>query len=126
MGLFFKASGDKLKAETKTIPIHRHFKLENGQKIEVEDLKVSPISMKLNYKMLNGTKLEVKFIAKDQDGNELIPDSDLTILKNSYWRFEKLEDSVTKIVLTSGEEGEKKTNYRKVLTEEEFEVVIKE
>nr|WP_225315995.1 MULTISPECIES: hypothetical protein [Bacillus cereus group] len=47
-----------------------------------------------------------------------------------YWRFEKLEDSVTKIVLTpvltSGEEGEKKTNYRKVLTEEEFEVVIKE
>lgn len=40
------------------------------------------------------------------------------------------EDSVKKIVLTpvltSGEEGEKKTNYRKVLTEEEFEVVIKE
>ncbi|MGO0657855.1 DUF4179 domain-containing protein [Bacillus mycoides] len=129
-GFSFKASGDKLKAETKTIPIHKHFKLENGQKIEVEDLKVSPISTKLNYKMLNGMKLEVKFIAKDQDGNELIPDSGLTLSKNSYWRFEKLEDSVTKIiltpVLTSGEEGEKKTNYRKVLTEEEFEVVIKE
>lgn len=96
----------------------------------MEDLKVSPISTKLNYKMLNGTKLEVKFIARDQDGNELIPHSGLTLSKNSYWRFEKLEDRVTKIiltpVLTSGEEGEKKTDYRKVLTEEEFEVVIKE
>lgn len=129
-GFSFKASGDKLKAETKTIPIHKHFKLENGQKIEVEDLKVSPISAKLNYRMLNGTKLEVKFIARDQDGNELIPHSGLTLSKNSYWRFEKLEDNVTKIIMTpvvtSGEEGEKKTNYRKVLKEEEFEVVIKE
>jgi hypothetical protein len=47
-----------------------------------------------------------------------------------YWRFERLEDSVTKIILTpvitSGEVGEKKADYRKLLTEEEFEVVIKE
>ena len=90
---------------------------------------MSPISTKLNYKMLNGTKVDVTFIGKDQDGKELIPHSGLTLSKNSYWRFEKLENSVTKIiltpVLTSGEEGEKKTNYRKVLTEEEFEVVIK-
>ncbi|PFD75019.1 hypothetical protein COL10_11490 [Bacillus cereus] len=129
-GFSFKASGDKLKAETRTIPIRKNFKLENGQKIEVEDLKVSPISTKLNYKMLNGTKVDVTFIGKDQDGKELKLDSGLTLSKNSYWRFEKLEDRVTKIiltpVLTSGEEGEKKTDYRKVLTEEEFEVVIKE
>lgn len=128
-GFSFKAYGDKLKTETKTIPIHKHFKLENGQKIEVEDLKVSPVSTKLNYKMMNGTKLDVTFTAKDQDGKELKPVSGHTLAENSYWRFEKLEDSVTKIVLTpvltSGEEGEKKTNYRKVLTEEEFEVVIK-
>ncbi|MES5928880.1 DUF4179 domain-containing protein [Bacillus cereus group sp. MG9] len=129
-GFSFKASGDKLKAETKTIPIHKHFKLENGQTIEVEDLKVSPVSTKLNYKMMNGTKLDVTFTVKDQDGKELKPVSGHTLAENSYWRFEKLEDSVTKIVLTpvltSGEEGEKKTKYRKVLTEEEFEVVIKE
>ena len=112
MGFSFKASGDKLKAETKTIPIHKHFKLENGQKIELENLKVSPISTKLNYKMLNGTKVDVTFIGKDQDGKELIPHSGLTLSKNSYWRFEKLENSVTKIiltpVLTSGEEEKRK------------------
>lgn len=42
-------------------------------------------------------------------------DEEKNTFKNSYWRFEKLDDSVTKIILTpvitSGEEEEKKTNY---------------
>ncbi|WP_243524785.1 DUF4179 domain-containing protein [Bacillus pseudomycoides] len=128
-GFSFKASGDKLKAETKTIPIQKHFTLENGQKIEVEDLKISPVSTKLNYKMLKGNKLDVTFSAKDQNGNELKFVSGHTLLEDSYWRFEKLDDSVTQITftptVTSGEEGEKKTDYRKVLKEEAFEVVAK-
>ncbi|WP_459499181.1 DUF4179 domain-containing protein [Bacillus sp. C1] len=128
-GFSFKASGDKLKAETKTIPIQKHFTLENGQKIEVEDLKISPVSTKLNYKMLKGKKLDVTFLAKDQNGNELKPMSGHTLVEDSYARFEKLDDSVTKITfiptVTSGEEGEKKTDYKKVLKEEAFEVVVK-
>ena len=128
-GFSFKASGDKLKAETKTIPIQKYFTLENGQKIEVEDLKISPVSTKLNYKMLNGSELDVTFSAKDQNGNDLKPMSGHTLAKDSYARFEKLDDSVTTIMftptVTSGEEGEKKTDYRKVLKEEAFEVVVK-
>lgn len=128
-GFSFKASGDKLKIETKTIPIHKHFTLQNGQRIEVEDLKITPASTKLNYKMLNGTELDVTFSAKDQNGNDLKPVSGHTLLKDSYSCFETLDDSVSKITftptVTSGEEGEKKTDYRKVLKEEAFEVVVK-
>nr|WP_255255370.1 hypothetical protein [Bacillus pseudomycoides] len=79
--------------------------------------------------MLNGSKLDVTFSAKDQNGNDLKPVSGHTLVKDSYARFEKLDDSVTTIMftptVTSGEEGEKKTDYRKVLKEEAFEVVAK-
>ncbi|WP_176538715.1 hypothetical protein [Bacillus cereus] len=51
-----------------------------------------------------------------------------TLVKDSYARFEKLDDSVTTImfnpIVTSGEEGEKKTDYKRVLKEDVFEVII--
>lgn len=127
-GFSFTASGDKLKADTKIIPIGKKFTLENGQKIEVEDLRISPVLVKLNYKMLNGKELDVKFLAEDQDGNALQAVSGLTLAKESYWRFGKLDESVTSITftpeLTSGEEGNQKTDYYKVLSEESFEVQV--
>lgn len=57
----FTTSGDKLLPETKEIPINQSFALENGQQIKVQNLKVTPISTKLNYQMMNGTQFDVLF-----------------------------------------------------------------
>ncbi|MDM5190243.1 DUF4179 domain-containing protein [Bacillus sp. DX4.1] len=128
-GFSVKASGVKVMSDIKTIPIHKQFELENGQKIEVTDLKITPISTKLNYKISNKIDYHVFFDAKDQDGNKLEFTGGFTNEKNSYVRFEKLSDNVKKLIFTPDtmpvkERGEK-TRYDKVLDEETFEVTIK-
>lgn len=125
----FKANKDKLLAEVKIIPINRSFKLENGQEIKIADLRITPASARINYKMLNGTKYDVHFMVHDQNGDELKPNSAHTLIEDSYVRFDTLDENITKLKVTpyviSGEEGEKKTDYHKVLENEAFEINIK-
>lgn len=125
----FKANKDNLLAELKTIPINRSFKLENGQEIKVVDLRITPASARINYKMLNGKKYDVHFMVHDQNGNELKPNSAHTLVEDSYFRFDTLDENITRLKITpyviSGEEGEKKTDYHKVLENEAFEINIK-
>lgn len=128
-GFSVKASGEKLMSDIKTIPVHKQFELENGQKIEVTDLKITPVSTKLNYKISNPIDYHVFFIAKDQNGKELRFKSGMIDEKNSYIRFEKLNDDVKKLIFTpdimSVKAKGEKTRYKKVLDEETFEVIIK-
>jgi hypothetical protein len=67
----FTASGTKLKAEVKTININKSFKLDNGQVIKVENLRITPVSTKLFYKVSKGKK-DVSFKLTDKIGNESI------------------------------------------------------
>ncbi|MEW9094320.1 MAG: DUF4179 domain-containing protein [Clostridiaceae bacterium] len=125
----FTTSKDKLMAEVKTIPINKDFTLENGQEINVEDLRITPASTRINYKMLNGKEYDVLFIVEDQEGNKLKLNSGHTLIENSYIRFDALDKDITKLKITpyviSGKEGKEKTDYYKVLEEEAFEINIK-
>ncbi len=125
----FTTSGDKLLPETKEIPINQSFALENGQQIKVQNLKVTPISTKLNYQMMNGTQFDVLFRIEDQNGKEVKRVSGHTLAENSHIRFETLNDYVGTLKITpyviSGEEGEKKTDDYKVLHDRVIEVEVK-
>lgn len=126
---YFSANKDKLIAEVKTIPINRKLTLDSGQEITIESIRVSPVSTTLNYTMHNGEKYDTHFIVKDQDGKELQPSSGQTMSEHNFFRYETLDKSITKLkitpYLTSGYEGEKKTDYHKVLEDEAFEIDIK-
>lgn len=126
---YFSANKDKLIAEVKTIPINRKLTLDSGQEITIESIRISPVSTTLNYTMHNGEKYDTHFIVKDQDGKELQPSSGQTMSEHNFFRYETLDKSIAKLkitpYLTSGYEGEKKTDYHKVLEDEAFEIDIK-
>lgn len=127
-GFSVKTSGEKLLVDTKTIPVKKQFQLENGQQIEVNELKITPISTKLNFTIKNDIGYHVFFTAKDQNGNELDFNSGVTDEKNSHIRFEKLSDDVEKIIFTPDilPVGQREENDRgQLLQEESFEVQIK-
>jgi len=129
------SSPEKLISDMKTIEINKEFKLDNGQEIKVEDLIITPISTKLDYKMIKENKndvtfkYDVHFKVEDESGNELKPVSGTTAAENSHLRFETLDDNIKRLKITpyviSGQEGEKKTDYYKVLYDEAFYVEIK-
>jgi hypothetical protein len=125
----FTASKDALSEKVKMIPIGREFVLEGGQQITIENLRISPISTTISYTMVNGTKYDTHFIVKDQDGKEIQLGSGQTMSKDNYLRGSALDKKTTKLQITpyliSGYEGEKKTDFRKVLEEESFEVDVK-
>lgn len=79
--------------------------------------------------MVNGAKYDTLFIVKDQDGKELKITSGHTMVKDNYFRYDALDENITKLQITpyliSGYEGEEKTDFRKVLEEESFEIDIK-
>lgn len=136
----FKATGDNLLAQTRTIPINRSFQLDNGQKIIVEDLTITPVSTRLNYTMpnitmpnhtiLNDKQYELHFEMQDNQGNIIKAMSALTFTKDSYNRFGPLNDKTTILKITPyvlyGEAGqdEHHIDFHKAFTieEEAFEI----
>lgn len=124
----FTASGEKLMANRKSIPIDNHFILEDGQKIVVEELILTPVSTRLNYKMENmenGTDLYFRF--EDQNGVEIQGLSAQTMGFSNYNRFVALENHVTKLkvipYIYSDDTGEDRNE--KVLYDDIFEIDVK-
>ncbi len=124
----FTASGEKLMENRKSILIDKHFTLEDGQKIEVEELVVTPVSTRLNYKMENFTE-DVLFKLEDQNGMEIQEFSASTLGFSNYNRFVALEDHVTKLkvipYIDSHEAGGTIEENETILYDEIFEIDIK-
>jgi hypothetical protein len=122
----FTASGEKLMANRKSIPIDKHFILEDGQKVKVEELVLTPVSTRLNYKMENGTK-DLHFRFEDQNGMELQEFSAQTMGYNNYNRLVALENHVTKLkvipYIYTDDAGV--DSNEKVLYDEIFEIDVK-
>ncbi len=122
----FTASGEKLLAERKQIQINKHFTLSNGQKVEINDLTMTPISTKLNYTMEQISGLDVHFLILDQHGVELQKRSGNTMSTNNDNRFVAVKDHVSKltiipVVYSDNENGERTEN---ILDEHAFEIAL--
>lgn len=122
----FTASGEKLMENRKSIPINKHFTLEDGQKVKVEELILTPVSTRLNYKMENVTN-DLHFRFEDQNGMELQEFSAQTLGYNNYNRFVALENHVTKLkvipYIYSDDAGGDRNE--KVLYDDIFEIDVK-
>ncbi|MBE1556259.1 DUF4179 domain-containing protein [Sporosarcina limicola] len=129
----FTASAENLLTERKSIPIDKHFILENGQQIIVDAIVLTPASTTLYYQMLSEEKYvydyDVHFIVEDVTGKKYDPVSASTSGEKSHIRFGILDEKITKLKITpylmSGKEGKEKTDYYEVLTDEEFEINLK-
>lgn len=131
-GFFLQTSAVKLLNNTQTIPVNKSFFLDNGQEIQVQELEVSPISTTIYYKILNGTEYDVLFQVQSSDGTMLNPVSATTATENCHIRFPKLNEEITKLIVTpyviTGKEGEgdlKDAKEKLYLYEERFEIEIK-
>ena len=129
----FQTSGESLLIDRKVVPISSEFSLENGQQIIVDEIVLTPASTTLNYQMLSEEEYvydyDVHFVVEDETGKKYDPTSASTLGKNSHIRFEVLDEKVMKLKITpyliSGKEGQGKTDFHKVLNDEEFEVDLK-
>lgn len=125
----FTASGEELLAESKKIALNKIFTLENGQKITVEELIITPASTKLNYKVENGLEYDVNFNIENQYGEQIFLRTAGILNEISYNRFIALDENTTKLKITpyisreAKEAGEKGTNQ--VLYDKAFYVDIK-
>ncbi|GIN74241.1 hypothetical protein J14TS2_47160 [Bacillus sp. J14TS2] len=119
----FTASGEKLMANRKSIPIDKHFTLEDGQKVEVEELVLTPVSTRLDYKMENVTT-DLYFRLENQNGVELQEFSAQTMSSNNYNRFAALENHVTKLKIIPYIHSTDNTD-EKILYDEIFEIDVK-
>ncbi|WP_422660111.1 DUF4179 domain-containing protein [Paenibacillus sp. EC2-1] len=93
----FKASGQNLFANTKRIPIHHHFTLESGQKVEVEAFILTPISSKLVYNMTNVSE-NLYFQIENEQGEEVQALMAQQFHTENYNRFVALEGGKIKII----------------------------
>lgn len=66
----FNASGENLLANSKKIPLQHSFTLENGQTIELEEIILTPVSSKLNYKT-NNIQDQLYFKIENEYGEEI-------------------------------------------------------
>ena len=129
----FRASGEALLAVSKTIPINQQFSLENGQRVLVEELVLSPVSSTLKYHLYSNNDLDYEFdvrmLVEDGTGKVYESQEERTLGKDAYFRFEALAEDISTLKVTpfviSGKEGEEKTDYHEVLDMEAFEVEIK-
>lgn len=129
----FMASGESLLAESKTIPINQQFSLQNGQRVVVEELILSPVSSTLKYHIYSNKgmnyEFDVRLLVEDEMGKIYEPQEELTLAKGAYIRFEVLAEEISTLKITpfviSGKEGEEKTDYHEMLYKEAFEVKIK-
>lgn len=93
----FDASGENLMANSKKIPIHHSFTLENGQYIEVEDLILTPVSSKLVFKM-NNIQEDVYFKIENEHGEEIQGTNGKYSGYENYNRFAAIKGSKVKII----------------------------
>lgn len=117
--------------ELKSSTINRSLILDNGQEIQIENLELSPVSTRLNYKMINGTEFDVHFEVHNSDGTILKPVSATTASENSHIRFPKLDEGTRTLTiipyLLSGKEGgsaAERSKEKTYLYEERFEIEI--
>ncbi|WP_062106781.1 DUF4179 domain-containing protein [Bacillus niameyensis] len=118
----FMASAENLMAHTKTIPIHHQFVTADGQKVEVDELILTPVSTKLSYIVNDPTEDEIYFKIEDDKGKELQAFFGSIGTKENYNRFIAIADDVQKIKLTpfiNMEKGEM------VMEDKSFEVDLK-
>lgn len=128
-GFTLQTSAERILGDTRTILINKSFLLENGQEIQISNLELSPVSTRINYKILNGYDSDVLFQVQDSDGTQLEPVSATTLSENSHIRFPKLNKQITKITVTpyviTGKEGGDNPKEKTFLYKERFEVDIK-
>ncbi|MEK4425507.1 DUF4179 domain-containing protein [Solibacillus sp. FSL K6-1523] len=93
----FKASAEKLFANTKTVPINQQFTLENGQTIDVQSLVLTPISSKIVYEMPNVSDY-VYFKIENEHGEEIQATSAQYGDGGSYNRFVAIDGGKIKII----------------------------
>ncbi|GKU83042.1 DUF4179 domain-containing protein [Niallia sp. NCCP-28] len=121
----FNASGKKLAANEKIIPIDRSFTLEDNQKVTIEKLIITPVSTKLTYK-INTADTDLSFRMHDQNGVELQGFSASTSGYDNYNRFIALQSTVPKLkvipYITSYDEID---INEKILYDKVFEIKVK-
>ncbi|MEH7122430.1 DUF4179 domain-containing protein [Bacillus sp. JJ1773] len=121
----FTASGEKLMAEKKSIPINKYITLEDGQKVTVEELILTPVSTMITYKM-NDISNDLHFRIEDQNGMELQEFSARTSSYINYYRFIALENNITKLriipYIYSNDAGVDKNEV--ILYDEIFEIDV--
>lgn len=93
----FNASGENLLANSKKIPLQRSFTLENGQTIELEEIILTPVSSKLNYKM-NNLQDELYFKIENEYGVEIQGISAQYSGFENYNRFAAIKGSKIEII----------------------------
>ena len=120
----FTASGEKLMADKKSIPINKYFTLEDGQKVTVEELIVTPVSTRLTYKMENNSN-DLFFRIEDQSGRELQEFSARTSGNHNYNRFVAVDSHVTKLKIIPYIYSHDAGGDEKVLYDEMFEIDVK-
>ena len=122
----FTTSGEKLKADKKSIPINKYFTLKGGQQVTVEELILTPVSTMITYNTENISN-DLHFRIEDQNGVELQELSANIPGYNSYIRFIALENNITKLrvipYIYSNDAGVDKNEV--ILYDEIFEVDVK-
>lgn len=121
-GFEFTATGEKLMKNRKSVPIYREFTLDNGQKVKVEEIILTPVSTRITYKMENVSS-DLYFKIEDQDGMELQEISGQSLGYENYNRFIALEHDARKLkiipyILTDDDRKEQ------VLYDEIFEIDV--
>ncbi|MFF5997091.1 DUF4179 domain-containing protein [Lysinibacillus sp. KU-BSD001] len=118
----FNASGENLIANSKKIPIHHSFTLENGQYIEIEELVLTPVSSKLVYKMSN-IHDNVYFKIENDRGEVIQETMAQQFHFENYNRFAALEGDKIKIIPVVAKE-DRSEEY--ILTNEIIELDLDE
>lgn len=122
----FTTSGEKLKADKKSIPINKYFTLKGGQQVTVEELILTPVSTMITYNTENISN-DLHFRIEDQNRVELQELSANIPGYNSYIRFIALENNITKLrvipYIYSNDAGVDKNEV--ILYDEIFEVDVK-
>lgn len=93
----FNASGENLLANSKKIPLQHRFTLESGQTIELEEITLTPVSSKLNYKMHNIYD-DVYFKLEDENGIEIQEIMAQYGISENYNRFAAIQGGKIKII----------------------------
>ncbi|MDQ0233203.1 DUF4179 domain-containing protein [Metabacillus malikii] len=122
----FTASGEKLRADKKSIPANKYFILEEGQKVTVEELILTPVSTVITYKM-EGISNDLYFRLEDQNGMKLQEFSRQLSSDININRFIALENNIVKLkvipYIYSNEAGV--DNNEVILYDEIFEIDVK-
>lgn len=100
----FTATGEAIAAKTTETMINQSFSLPNGQKVVVEKITQSPVSLILYYHMFPAPDktmdYDVLFRLYDQNNNELSNSAFETMVENSTLRFQKENmEPITNITL---------------------------